>query len=100
MAENTNSRNILRELIDVVALLEDDYEITTVDCEPEDTAIRITKPNSKRTLYIVACSDPDDTEMRLYDDDTDSLKTQCCFYDGALDDLTPNHIANNIRELI
>lgn len=95
MAGNTNGRNILHELCDVVALLGDEYETTTVDCDPGDSAIRITKQNSEKTIYIIAYSDPDDTEMHVYDG-PDSLITYHVFYNGTLDDSTPEDIADYI----
>lgn len=95
MDENTNGRNILYELCDAIALLGDEYETTSVDCEPGDTAIRITKQGSARTLYIIAYSDPDDTEVHLYDG-PDSLIAYHVLYDGSLDDFTPEDIADHI----
>lgn len=95
MTENTNGRNIFHELCDAVALLGDEYETTSVDCEPGDTAIRITKQDSTRTLYIIAYSDPADTEMHLYDG-PDSLVSYHVFYDGSLDDFTPEDIVDYI----
>lgn len=95
MTENTNGRNIFLELSDVVALLGDEYETTSVDCEPGDTAIRITKQDSTRTLYIIAYSDPDDTEMQIYDGH-DSLVSYYALYDGSLDDYTPENLADHI----
>nr|UVY58138.1 MAG: hypothetical protein [Bacteriophage sp.] len=95
MTENTNGRNIFHELCDVIALLGDEYETTSVDCEPGDTAIRITKQDSKRTLYIIAYSDPADTEMHVYDG-PDSLIAYHVFHDGSLDDSTPEDIADYI----
>lgn len=95
MTENPNGRNIFHELCDVVALLGNEYETTSVDCEPGDTAIRITKQGSKRILYIIAYSNPADTEIHLYDG-PDSLITYHVLYDGALDDCTPEDIADYI----
>lgn len=98
MTENTNGRNINHELSDTIALLDGEYETTTVDCEPGDSAIRITKQDSKRTLYIIAYSDPDYTETMLYDKD-DLIIAECTIYNGALDNLTAENLANDIRKL-
>lgn len=95
MAENTNGRNILNELSDAIALLDDEYETTNVDCEPGDTAIRITKQGSTRTLYIIAYSDPAYTETRLYDG-PDSLIAYHAIYDGSPDDFTTEDVADHI----
>lgn len=95
MTENTNGRNISHELCDAVALLGDEYEAASVDCEPGDTAIRVTKQDSTRTLYIIAYSDPADTEMHVYNG-PDSLVSYRVFYDGSLDDFTPEDIADCI----
>lgn len=92
---NDNKRDITHELADALQLLGDDYTINEVDCDPEDSAIRITKRNSEKTLYIIACSNPADTEMRLYDG-PDSLIAYHALYDGTLDDLTPEDIADHI----
>lgn len=95
MTENTNGRNILHELCDAVALLGDEYETASVDCEPGDTAIRITKQGSTRTIYIIAYIDPDDTEIHLYSG-PDSLVSYFVLYNGSLNDFTPEDIADYI----
>lgn len=95
MSDNNKPRNIHHEMADALRLLDNDYTTTEVDCEPGDSAIRITKRNSEKTLYIIAYSDPADTEMHLYDG-PDSLITYHVFYDGSLDDSTPEDIADCI----
>lgn len=95
MSDNNKTRDISHELADVLRLLGDDYTTTEVDCEPGDSAIRITKRNSEKTLYIIAYSDPADTEMHLYDG-PDSLIIYQVFYDGSLDVFTPEDIADYI----
>ena len=94
MSDN-NPRNISHEMSDALRLLGNDYTTTEVDCNPGDSAIRITKQNSEKTLYIIAYSDPDDTEMHVYDG-PDSLITYQVFCDGSLDDSTPEDIADYI----
>lgn len=95
MTDNDNIRDILHEIADVPRLLGDDYTTTKVDCEPGDSAIRITKRNSEKTLYIIAYSDPADTEIHLYAG-PDSLIAYHVYYDGSLDDCTPEDIADCI----
>lgn len=95
MSINTTKRDIRHEMADAIALLGDDYTTTEVDCDPGDSAIRITKRNSGKTMYIIAYSDPDDTEMHLYDG-PDSLITYHVFYDGSLNDTIPDDIADYI----
>nr|UVX79198.1 MAG: hypothetical protein [Bacteriophage sp.] len=95
MSNNNKTRNINHEMADALRLLGDDYTITEVDCDPGDSAIRITKRNSEKTLYIIAYSDPTTTEIHLYDGPT-SLITYHIFYDRALDDSTPEDIADYI----
>lgn len=92
---NGSKRDIIHDLADALQLLGDDYTINEVDCDPGDSAIRITKRNSEKTLYIIAYSNPADTEMRLYDE-PDSLIAYHVFYAGTLDDLTPEDIADHI----
>lgn len=46
-------------------------------------------------MYIIAYSDPADTEMHLYDG-PDSLISYHAFYNGSLDDSTPEDIADHI----
>lgn len=92
---NNKPRNIHHEMADALRLLNDDYTATEVECDPGDSAIRITKRNSEKTLYIIAYSNPDDTEIHLYDG-PDSLNTYHIFYDGSLNDSTPENIADSI----
>nr|UVX86999.1 MAG: hypothetical protein [Bacteriophage sp.] len=95
MSDNNKPRNINHEIADALRLLGNDYTTTEVDCDPGDSAIRITKQNSEETLYIIAYSDPDDTEIHLYDG-PDSLASYHVFYDGSLNDATPEDIADYI----
>lgn len=95
MSDNNKPRNIHHELADALRLLDNDYTTTEVDCEPGDSAIRITKQDSEKTLYIIAYSNPADTEIHLYDG-PDSLITYHVFYNGALNDSTPEDIADYI----
>lgn len=95
MADNDNVRDLIHEMADVLRLLGDDYTTTKVDCDPGDSAIRVTKRNSEKTLYIIAYSNPADTEMHLYNG-PDSLIAYHAFYDGSLDDFTPEDIADHI----
>lgn len=95
MSNDNKPRDIIHELADVLALLGDDYTTTEVDCDPGDSAIRITKRNSEKTLYLIAYSDPADTEMHLYDG-PDSLIAYHVSYDGSLNDSTPEDIADYI----
>ena len=95
MSDNNKPRNINYEMADALRLLGDDYTTTEVDCDPGDSAIRITKRNSEKTLYIIAYSEPATTEMHLYDG-PGSLITYHVFYDSALDDSTPEDIADYI----
>lgn len=95
MSNGNKPRDIIHEIADVLRLLGDDYTTTKVDCEPGDSAIRITKRNSEKILYIIAYSNPDDTEIHLYDG-PDSLITYHVFYKGSLNDYTPEDIADYI----
>nr|UVX56955.1 MAG: hypothetical protein [Bacteriophage sp.] len=95
MRDNNKPRNINHEIVDALRLLGDDYTTTEVDCDPGDSAIRITKRNSEKTLYIIAYNDPADTEICLYDG-PDSLISYHVFYDGHLNDATPEDIADYI----
>lgn len=97
MSNNNKTRNINHEIADALLLLSDDYTITEVDCYPGDSAIRITKQNSEKTLYIIAYSDPATTEMHLYDG-PDSLIAYHVFYGRELDDSTPEDVADYIRK--
>lgn len=85
------------KIADALRLLGNDYTTTEVDCGPGDSAIRITKQNSEKTLYIISYNDPDDTEMHVYDG-PDTLITYRVFYDGSLDDATPEDIADYITK--
>lgn len=95
MRDENKPRNISREMAAALQLLGNDYTTTNVDCEPGDSAIRITKRNSKKSLYIIAYSNPDNTEMHLYDG-PDSLIAYHIFYDGSIEDSTPEDIADHI----
>lgn len=95
MSHENKPRNINHEMADALRLLTNDYTTTEVDCDPGDSAIRITKQNSEKTMYIIAYSDPADTEMHLYDG-PDSLIDYHVFYDGSLNDSTPEDIADYI----
>lgn len=95
MRDENKPRSISHEIADVLRLLGDDYTTTEVDCEPGDSAIRITKRNSEKTLYVIAYSNPADTEIHLYDG-TASLIAYYAFYDGSLDDFTPEDLADHI----
>lgn len=92
-----NRRDIIHELADVTALLGPEYETTRVECDPGDSAMKITKQGSRKTLYVIAYSNPDSTEIHLYDG-TDSLIAYHVFYDGFTDNLTPEQAANHIIE--
>lgn len=92
MSDNNKTRDINHEIADALRLLGNDYTTTEVDCDPGDSAIRITKQNSEKTMYIIAYSDPADTEMHVYDG-PDTLITYHVFFDGSLDDSTPEDIA-------
>lgn len=95
MSTNTTKRNIRHEMSDVIALLGDEYTTTNVECDPGDTAIKITRQNSGKNLYIIAYSNPDDTETILYDEN-DELTTQCTLSNNAFDTLSPTEIADTI----
>lgn len=95
MNDSNNTRNIKHEIEDATALLNDDYTITSVECDPGDSAIRITKQNSEKTMYIIAHNDPADTEMHVYNG-PDTLIAYHAFYNGSLDDSTPEDITDYI----
>lgn len=95
MSTNTTKRDIRHEMADVIALLGNEYTTTNVECDPGDTAIKITRQNNGKIMYIIAYSNPDDTEMHVYDED-DSLSTFHTFQDGSLNDSTPEDIADYI----
>lgn len=90
-------RDIIHELADVTALLGPEYETTRVECDPGDSAMKITKQDSRKTLYAIAYSNPDDTEIHLYDG-TDSLIAYHVFHNGSLGNLTPEQFADHIIE--
>lgn len=95
MTDNNTRRDIRHEMADVIALLGDEYTVTNVECDPGDTAIKITRQNNGKTMYVIAYSNPDDTEIQLYDED-DSLVVYNIFHDGSLNDSTPEDIADHI----
>lgn len=95
MTDNTTRRDVRHEMADVIALLGDEYTTTNVECDPGDTAIKITRQNNGKTMYVIAYSNPDDTEIQLYDEDS-SLNTDDIFNDGSLNDSTPEDIADYI----
>lgn len=95
MTNNTTRRDIRHEMADVIALLGDEYTATNVECDPGDTAIKITRQDNGKTMYIIAYSNPDDTEIQLYGED-DSLIIYNIFQDGALNDSPPEDIADYI----
>lgn len=95
MSTNTTKRDIRHEIADVIALLGDEYTVTNVECDPGDTAIKITRQNTSKTMYVIAYSNPDDTEIQLYSED-DSLIVYNIFQDGSINDSTPEGIADYI----
>lgn len=99
MSANTTKRDIRHEMADAITLLGDEYTTTNVECEPGDTAIKITKQNSGNTLYVIAYSNPTDTELRLYDKD-DTLAAQYSMYDRQFDEYTPEEIADYIDKTL
>lgn len=97
MSNDDKTRDIIHETADALRLLGNDYTSTSVECDPGDSAIRITKRNSEKTLYIIAYSNPPDTEIHLYEG-PDSLETYHVFYDGTFTSLSPEKIAGLIIE--
>lgn len=95
MSIDTTKRDIRHEMADIIALLGDEYTTTNVECSLGDTAIKITRQNNSKTMYIIAYSNPDDTEMHLYDG-PDSLIIYHIFHDGSLGDFTPEDVADYI----
>ena len=95
MSTNTTKRDIHHEMAGVIALLGNEYTATNVECDPGDTAIKITRQNNGKTMYIIAYSNPDDTEIQLYDED-DSLAIYSIFNNGSLNDSPPEDIADYI----
>lgn len=99
MSTNTTKRDIRHEMADVIALLGDEYTTTNVECDPGDTAIKITRQNNNKIMYIIAYSNPVDTELRLYDEDN-TLSTQYAMYNGQLNEYTPEEIAAYITKIL
>lgn len=99
MSTNTTKRDIRHEMADVIALLGNEYTTTNVECDPGDTAIKITRQNNGKILYIIAYSNPTDTELRLYNED-DTLAAQYTMYNGQFNEYTPEGIADCITELL
>lgn len=97
MADNSHIRDLIHEMADVLASLGDDYTPTKVECDPGDSAVRITKQNSEKTMYVVAYSNPDDTEMTVYDGH-DDLIAQSFLYNRTFSDLHPEDVADYIRK--
>lgn len=99
MSANTTKRDIRHEMADVIALLGNEYTTTNVECDPGDTAIKITRQNSDKILYVTAYNNPVDTELRLYDKD-DMLATQYTMYNGQFNEYTPEEIADHIIRIL
>lgn len=99
MSTNTTKRDIRHEMTDMIALLGNEYTATNVECDPGDTAIKITRQNNNKIMYIIAYSNPADTELRLYDEDN-TLSTQYTMYNGQLDEYTPEEIAAYITKTL
>lgn len=99
MSTNTTKRDIRHEMADVIALLGEEYTVTNVECDPGDTAIKITRQNNGSVLYIIAYSNPTDTELRLYEED-DTLATQYTMYNGQLNEYTPEEISDYITKIL
>ena len=95
MSNENKPRDIIHEMANVLPLLGDDYTLTGVECDPGDSAIRVIKRNSEKTMYIIAYSEPDATEVHIYDGH-DTLTAYHVFYDGSLNDSTPENIADYI----
>ena len=95
MSINTTKRDIRHEIADAIALLGNEYTTTNIECSLGDSAIKITKQNNSKTMYIIAYSNPDDTEMHLYDG-PDLMIIYHVFHDGSLYDSTPEDIADYI----
>lgn len=98
MTNSDNIRDIIYELAGTLTYLGDDYALTGTECDPGNSAVRIIKRNSEKTLYLIAYSEPDDTEMRLYDEHN-NLIDQRFLYNGALNNLTAENIADYIKQL-
>lgn len=95
MDNENKPRDIRHEMADVIALLGNEYTTTNVECDPGDTAVKITRQNTSKTMYIIAYSNPNDTEIQVYGED-DSLIIYNIFNDGSLNDSTPEDIADYI----
>lgn len=95
MSTRNKPRDIIYKMANVLQFLGDDYTLTRVECNPGDSAVRVIKQNSKKTLYIIAYSNPDATEIHVYDKNG-SLTTYHSFYDRSMDDLSPKEIADCI----
>lgn len=95
MSTDTTKRDIRHEMADVIALLGNEYTTTNVECDPGDTAIKITRQNNGKIMYVIAYSNPDDTELRVYNGD-DTLVTQYTMYNGRFSEYTPEEIADGI----
>lgn len=93
MSNENTRRDIRHEMADVIALLGDEYTTTDVECDPGDTAIKITRQDSGKTMYVIAYRD--DTEIQIYDED-DSLTVYNIFQDGSLNDSTPEEYRDYI----
>lgn len=99
MSTNTTKRDIRHEMADVIALLGNEYTTTNVECGPGDTAIKITRQNNNKIMYIIAYSNPSDTELRLYDEN-DMLSIQYTLYNGRFDEYTPEENADYITKTL
>ena len=99
MSINTTKRDIRHEMADVIALLGDEYTTTNVECDPGDTAIKITRQNGNKIMYVIAYSNPVDTELRLYNED-DTLAAQYTMYNGQFGEYTPEEIADYIIKIL
>lgn len=95
MSTNTTKRDIRHEMADIIALLGDEYTATNVECDPGDTAMKITKQNNGKTMYIIAYSNPDDTEIQIYNED-DTLNTYTIFYSESPNDYTTENVTDYI----
>lgn len=95
MNNENKPRDIRHEIADAIALLGDEYTTTNVECDPGDTAIKITRQNNNKTMYIIAYSNPDDTETILYDEH-DDLIFQHLLSGSAFNALHPTEIADAI----
>lgn len=99
MRDENRPRDIYHEMADALRLLGNEYTTTNVECDPGDSAVRITNQNSGKTLYIIAYSNPDDTEIILYDEN-DELISQHDYYDDSFAELPAERFAAIINELL